>query len=104
MNDWYLELSMVGPHGERVRQCVALDHRTATDIQRVEPPHKFTFAGANISPFEATVQIMKRRVYRKELFIESARKLGGQLAERMEDAEGWHDESRIEPAKKALTQ
>jgi len=48
------------------------------------------------------VKILKRREFRKQLFINEATRLGALLAERMEDAEGWHDVSRIEPAKRQL--
>ena len=48
------------------------------------------------------VEEMKARVFRKDLFVRESRRLGAMLAERMEDAEGWHDASRIEPAKESL--
>jgi len=46
--------------------------------------------------------MMKAREFRKDLFIHAAEHLGALLAERMEDAEGWHDASRIEPARRQL--
>jgi hypothetical protein len=51
---------------------------------------------------DSTVRLMKVREFRKHLFIHAAERLGALLAERMEDAEGWHDAERIEPARKQL--
>ncbi len=49
-----------------------------------------------------TIELMKAREFRRDLFMHAAKQLAGQMADRMEDAEGWHDESRIEPARAAL--
>lgn len=57
---------------------------------------------AGFGTFDSTVRLMKVRQYRKDLFIHAAERLGALLAERMEDAEGWHDASRIEPAREQL--
>lgn len=96
MPQWCLEMSMIGPYGERYTQRVALDHRTASDIQKIDPPVTV------INSFDDAVNFIKRREYRKDLFTHAATQLGTQLAERMEDAEGWHGMSRQEPAKAAL--
>ncbi len=50
----------------------------------------------------SAVDLMRQRVMRKDLFIHYAENLGALLAERMEDAEGWHDASRVEPARAEL--
>lgn len=55
-----------------------------------------------IGTFDGTIRLMKTREFRKSLFIQMATRLGALLAERMEDAEGWHDASRVEPARKQL--
>lgn len=57
---------------------------------------------AGFANMDQAVTLMKCREFRKDLFLEACRRLGAQLAERMEDAEGWHDYSRIEPARKQL--
>ena len=57
---------------------------------------------AGFGTFDEIVRLMRVREFRKRLFIMTARNLGALLAERMEDAEGWHDTSRIEPARKQL--
>ena len=53
-------------------------------------------------PMEAAIKVLRRKQFRKDLFIAECLRLGALLAERMEDAEGWHDESRVEPAKAQL--
>lgn len=55
-----------------------------------------------VVPFDEAVQMMKRREFRKEVFIAVANRLARQMVDRMEDAEGWHDTSRIEPARRIL--
>jgi hypothetical protein len=98
-NQWRLEMAMIGPFGERYIMAVSLDDYTAQEIHRVDPPSSAPFIGAT---FDEAVKILKRREFRKDLFQEEARRLSALLAERMEDAEGWHDIGRQEPAKKAL--
>jgi hypothetical protein len=48
---------------------------------------------------ELVIDLMKQRHYRRDLFVSECRRLGGHLADCMEDAEGWHDASRIEKAR-----
>ncbi len=93
---WNLELSLVGPYGERSTIAVALTPETAQSIQKVEPPSPLAFAGTNVSPFDECIKILKRREFRKNLFTDAAKRLGTLLAERMEDKEGWHGVSRQE--------
>lgn len=50
----------------------------------------------------SAAKVLEQRAFRKDLFTTAAKRLGTLLAERMEDAEGWHDESRIEPAREQL--
>ena len=57
---------------------------------------------AGFGTFDGTIEMMHVREMRKDLFIKAATRLGALLAERMEDAEGWHDASRIEPARRQL--
>jgi hypothetical protein len=51
---------------------------------------------------EVSVTMMKQRTMRRGLLIEAARRLAAQMADRLEDSEGWHDPSRVEPARQAL--
>lgn len=98
MDDWFLEMSMIGPYGERYTMRTKLDHGTAGEICHIDPPVP------GLVKFEHAVAILKRREFRKDLFIEAARRIGALLAERMEDAEGWHGIKRQEPARQELAQ
>ena len=59
-------------------------------------------SGFGLYSMDDAVTLMHTREMRKDLFIQTAERLGTLLAERMEDAEGWHDASRIDPARKQL--
>ncbi len=98
MNDmkWTLEMSLVGPLGERIGIAIQLDPHTAQEIQRIDPPSEFGLFIPNGDMFAEAVKVLKRREYRKTLFIDEARRLGTRLAERMEDKEGWHGVERQE--------
>lgn len=48
------------------------------------------------------VGLMRTREMRRDLLRSAAKQLAGAMADRMEDAEGWHDPSRIELSRKAL--
>ena len=98
MPDWFLEMSMIGPYGERYTMRVKLDRTTACEFHSLVKPVPGLMA------FNEAVEVLKRREYRKDLFIKEAHRLGTLLAERMEDAEGWHGIKRQEPAKQELSQ
>ena len=95
--EWHLEMSLVGSYGERFTMRVGLDEQTARECYRLPPPVP------GLMSFDETVTCLKMREFRKTLFIAEAHRLGTLLAERMEDAEGWHDASRVEPAKQELS-
>ena len=94
--DWTLELHFRGPFGQQYVMSIAIGESIASEVEKVERPVPWT------STIEDTVAVLKRKEFRKELFIHEATRLGHLLAERMEDAEGWYDASRIEPAKEQL--
>lgn len=78
--------------------CMAIDLDQEVRIS----PRAVDEMKIGIGDFDGTVRMMKVREFRKDLFIQAANRLGALLAERMEDAEGWHDASRIEPAREQL--
>ena len=86
---------------------IDLDDYTARQFNHIEPPIQHSvpwLSGATaLQNFEQVVEIIKCREFRKDVFMRECQRLGALLAERMEDAEGWHDASRIEPAKRSLT-
>jgi hypothetical protein len=57
---------------------------------------------AGLVPFEHAVRIMRTREMRRKVLIELAKQLAAQMADRLEDSEGWHDPDRIDPAREAL--
>lgn len=59
-------------------------------------------AKCGLSMGDSVIDMLRTKVMRKDLFVMAAERLGALLAERMEDAEGWHDQSRVEPARKEL--
>jgi len=89
-----------------VRMCLDLDRHTACQFESIKPPilHTVPWVTGSVAlqSFDEVVEIMKVREFRKDFFIRECRRIGALLAERMEDAEGWHDASRIEPAKREL--
>lgn len=95
---------MVEPISETIANsmaCIVPPQKAALHPDIVEAmglePHEVP-----MNSFEETIEILRERQFRKELFVSEATRLGNLLAERMEDAEGWHDQSRVEPAKEQL--
>jgi hypothetical protein len=52
--------------------------------------------------FDAVAELVRTKEMRRKLFMQVAEQLVGQMADHMEDAEGWHDPERVDPARKAL--
>ena len=84
-----------------------IDEKMADEMAVVTPPMKHSFPGlpgeVALDSFEDVIEILRRKQFRKDVFVQEATRLGMLLAERMEDAEGWHDTSRIEYAKAELS-
>ncbi len=87
---WKLEMSMVGPFGERYDVAIELDRFTAGEFMRLKPPVP------GLVNFDDAVDILKTREFRKQLFTKTATRLGTSLAERMEDKEGCQGVDRAE--------
>lgn len=58
--------------------------------------------GVSTIPFDHAVTLMRTKEMRRRVFKDVAVQLAGQMADRMEDAEGWHDPDRIEHSRKQL--
>jgi hypothetical protein len=86
-----LRLTLEAPFGGKSYSAVMpIDAFQAMDrYVNLTPPNEFDGRG-----FEQTVEIIRKREYRKEDFQNAARKLAILLGERMEDEEGWHGISR----------
>lgn len=90
--------------GEKPRiMCVDLDDYVVSRIRHCPPPSPFPSPGhGHVNPLTGCIDTMSDREFRKDLFINAAKRLGTLLAERMADAEGWADASRIDPARQQL--
>jgi hypothetical protein len=55
-----------------------------------------------IVPLDQTVEMMRMREFRRDFLVEAARGLAAEMADLLADAEGWHDASRVDPARRAL--
>lgn len=88
--------------GESYHHAVGCDEALRIGTRAVEDLKAGSFLGAALMPMDAAVTLMKTREMRRDLLFHAAKMLAGQMADRMQDAEGWHDTSRIEPARKAL--
>lgn len=93
-----LQMTLQDNHGfeQPLAMAVDVDHEVHISPRAVEEM-KLGLAG-----MDQTVRMIRVREFRKDLFIQAAERLGALLAERMEDAEGWHDASRIDPARQQL--
>lgn len=94
-----LEIILRDNHSYEPSLRMAID---LNDEVRIEPRAVDEMKAGLSGRMDQTVRLMKVREFRKSLFIRAAERLGALLAERMEDAEGWHDASRIEPARRQL--
>lgn len=102
-----LKLTLDTGFGESYTVMINLEEYVAREYSHIEPPilHSIPWTnhpGVPLQPFEEVANIIKRREFRKKLFTDQCANLGTILSERMEDAEGWHDASRIELAKESL--
>ena len=55
--------------------------------------------GVNLSAIrslEEMAKVLHQKKFRREMFLDLMRKLGGRMADHLEDAEGWHGEDRQE--------
>jgi hypothetical protein len=56
-------------------------------------------AGFSVLSFDEVVSVLKERKFRREMLLIAAKRLAERLADYIEDAEGWHGESRREAIK-----
>ena len=96
-----LTLDTGGVGRETFTIAIGLHPGVASDLMTLKPSPRPIVAGGDV-PMKAAIEVLRQKKYRKDMLIAECKRLGTLLAERMEDAEGWHDESRIEPAKAQL--
>lgn len=94
-----IELSIHDNHGyESWHHAIGCDEALSISYRDVDDLKLGVLPGG----MNNAVQMMKQRQMRRDLLIEAARRLAAQIADRLEDSEGWHDPSRVEPATRAL--
>lgn len=81
-----------------VVMVLPIDDHTVREFMDIKPPPDIPGAMS----FDDVVETLKRKEFRKKFFVAECTRIGALLAERMEDADGWHDASRIEPARREL--
>ena len=98
-----LTLDTGGVGHETFTIAIGLHPGVVSDLMAPKPsPRPIAFGGGVPMKMKAAIEVLRQKKYRKDLLIAECKRLGTLLAERMEDAEGWHDESRVEPAKSQL--
>jgi hypothetical protein len=88
--------------GESYHHAVGCDEALRISSRAVEDLKAGASVGMALVPMEAAVTMMKTREMRRDILLRTAAMLAGQMADRMQDAEGWHDARRVEPARNAL--
>jgi hypothetical protein len=94
-SDWTLQLSIRERHGSRSYH-MAVDLDIETFGERLADDMKAGLAFAGPGAFEETVSVLKERQFGRDLLERAATMLGKQLADHLEDREGWHGIERQE--------
>lgn len=101
----FFDMAIVDEYGRvhgRIRQPI--DDRAAFMGERIADDMRAGVAGFSPmgSPFEATVEILKVKEFRRDLLKSQASRCGGALADHLEDREGWHGIERQAAVEKSL--
>jgi hypothetical protein len=82
--------------------AIGVDDELRISARAVEEMKMGAALGVSTVSMTDALNMMRVKQFRRETFIEAAIRLAGQMADAMEDAEGWHDASRVEPARARL--
>lgn len=85
-----------------LEMAIGLDEEVRISTRAVDDMKAGPELGVSMMTMGDVVTLIRTREIRKSVFRQTAERLGALMAERMEDAEGWHDPSRIEPAREQL--
>lgn len=99
-----LTLTLRDGHGfeQPISWSIGVDQALRISSRAVDELKMGTELGAGLVGFNETVELLRTKEMRRDIFKQVALQLAGQMTDRMEDAEGWHDPDRIEPAREAL--
>lgn len=87
---------------ESLHMAIGVDEAVRICPRVVDDMRLSSYLGVSAISSTEVVRTLQTKQLRKRLFKREAERLGALLAERMEDAEGWHDSDRIEPAREQL--
>jgi hypothetical protein len=93
-----LQITLRDNHGfeQPLAMAIDVDHALRISSRAVDEMK------LGVVDMAAAVTLMKSKEFRRRVFRGAALQLAEQLADRMEDAEGWHDPERIQPAREQL--
>ena len=99
-----LQLSLIDNHnfGSSIHMAIDCDDALRISPRAVDEMRLSADLGVSLVSDSQVVTLIMTKELRRDLFKREALRLAGKLADRMEDAEGWHDPDRIEPARKEL--
>lgn len=99
MEQWTLTLTLKSSLDESYQVSIPTDAFTGEGRYWISqsPPSILDMGG-----LEYSVQKFRTREFRRHILKQSCLLLGEKLAQTMQDAEGWHDTSRIEPSRRLL--
>lgn len=99
-------LTLILRDGEGFEQpiswAIGVDRALRISSRAVDEMKMGADLGVGTMSMDAVVEMMRTKEMRRTVFKELAVQLAGQMADRMEDAEGWHDPDRIKTARDAL--
>lgn len=99
-----LTLTLRDNHGfeQPLSWAIDVDQALRISSRAVDDLKMSADLGVSMVGLDEAIQMMRTKEMRRATFKQLAVQLAGQMADRMEDAEGWHDADRIEPARAAL--
>lgn len=97
-----LTLSDGEGYEQPISWCVGCDDALRISTRAVDEMKMGASLGVSTMGMDDVVTLIRTKKIRRKRFKEIALQLAGQMADRMEDAEGWHGVDRIEPARTAL--
>ncbi len=87
---------------ETLAWAIGVDDELRISSRAVDDMKMGADLGVSMVSMDTVVRMMRIKEFRRSTFKMVAERLSGQMADAMEDAEGWHDSDRIEPARKRL--
>jgi hypothetical protein len=99
-----IEMTIVDRHFEQppLTLAISCDRALSISTRAVRNLKDDVACHVTTMTLDQVVELIRTKEMRRDILFETAHRLASQLADRLEDAEGWHDASRIDPARRAL--